>query len=714
MQEPVIFKDSNFAQSPTSASPQLELSDQDLDFEELLSEELPLNEIDERIALLQESELIHDAFTNGVDLRAYTEEAQKELLEAEEALINDFNDQLPAILELSKQVEQCDGVLAAMEQVLGGFRGRLRELNQDISEIQAQSREMQIKLAKRLEVHRLLTRTIDQLAISPENIRIILEGHIGTDYVASLLALQKNFMFMQLEAGRKLPAFKQMAPEHDKLRFKAAKTIRQFFLSQLESLGSLAGELADLHRLQRDILLPFKSLYHVMVSRHPGVAAEIAQYYVNYSIVYHLQTFDHYLKSLFRRQLVVGDKLDLLGNDSSQKKALLDFSVFGGAVSLKDKHNLLSLGERGLVLEFPEDYVPIGLHGVTKHRFEELFKSFNFALSVSLAQEHLFLQQFFVIKQKEFPAELLPEQMFKDIFARVFKRVHNTLQQQIDGSYDAIGILLCIRLNGQFSAELRDQLGITSLDGDYFHTTDRIFWPRFQAVLNSHIHSLKKSSLVSSFNPKDILPHYLSRRYAEMAASMLTLAQGHDEPMLFTSLSRLRVEFLAALEKMKSKIHLYKLSLIFLLNNYDLIMGVLGEHPPRAIEAELAQFKTLHSITLDEYIQEELVPLFGDITKLVEDPNTDLSANHCSQLVSHFNQGYRPKLAKLNSTIMGNFPNLQHATAILHRILAHTMLVYSKFLSSIDANFTGANPLSVVPVSLHQLKAEIKKYRSNF
>ncbi|KAI0223814.1 Vacuolar protein sorting-associated protein 52 [Massospora cicadina] len=626
-------------------------------------------------------------------------ELQNDLVRAEEAAIDDVNEHLPKISELSQQIEQCDGVLAGMEEVLGGFRGRLAELNRDISEIQAQSCEMQARLARRLEVHKLLTRTIDQLAITPENIKVLLQGRVDEEYTASLLALQKNLKFTRSEAGRKLPAFKQMALEHDKLRLKTAATIRHFFLHQLGSLGSIKeGELADLHRLQREVLLPNKTLYHIVIAQHPGVAAEIAQYYANYSTAYHLQKFRCYFTNLLRRQLVVGDKADLIGNDDTQKKALLDFSIFGGTMTLKDKHNLLSLGERGLVLEFPESYTPLSAHGVTKHPFEELFKSFNYVFSVSLAQEHCFLHQFLAVKEKELPAELHPEQMFQDIFCQVFKYVHKSCVQHAESSYDAIGILLCIRLNAQFAAELRNQLAATKLDVDYFQVTDRIFWPRFQHLLNAHIDSLKSRS----------------SRYAEMAASILVLADGHDEPMLLTSLSRLKSDFLLALGKMKDKIPNSRQGHVFLLNNYDLIQGVLSGHPPKAVEGEMSHFKRLHASVLEDYINEELVHRFGEIVTLSEGPDVAPSAAHGSQLVSQFNQTYRANLANLNASVLRQFPNLQLATSVLHTLLAHLMLVYSKFLSSLDSRSNGKPPLSVVPLSLHQLKAEVKKYRSNF
>lgn len=621
---------------------------------------------------------------------------------------------LPKISELSKHIEQCDGVLTGIEEVLGGFRGRLAELNRDISEIQAHSCEMQARLAKRLEVHKLLTRTVEQLTIAPENIKVLLRGRVDDEYIASLLAQQKNFKFSRKEAGKTHPAFKQMALEHGKLRFKMAATIRQFFLDHFGNPGSIkVGELVDLHLLQREVLLTHKALYHVVIAQHPGVAAEIAQYYVNYATTYHSQLLRCYLTNLLRQQLVVGDKADLIGSDDNPKKALLDFSIFGGTMTLKDKHNLLSLGERGLVLEYPDSYNPLSIHNDTKHPFEEIFKSFNYVFSASLEREYRFLHQFFAIKEKELPPELHPEQMFHYIFCQVFKHVHKICAHHAELSYDAIGLLLCIRLNGQFSAELRDQLATTALDMNYFQVTDRIFWPRFQHLLNAHIDSLKKSVLVSSFNPKHTHPHFLSRRYAELAASILELAVGYDEPMLLTSLSRVKAEFLIVLGKMKEKIRNSRLGHVFLLNNYDLILGVLSGHPLRAVEGEMSHFKLLHASELEDYIKEELVHWFGEIVTF-DDPSVGLSVSHSSHLVDRFNQGYRANLAKLNASVLRQFPNLQHATSILHTLLAHLMLVYSNFLSSIDATFNRETPLSVVPVPLHQLIAEVKKYKSNF
>lgn len=96
--------------------------------------------------------------------------------------------------------------------------------------------------------------------------------------------------------------------------------------------------------------------------------------------------------------------------------------------------------------------------------------------------------------------------MFHVLTNNFFK---NFTKTYVENSYDAVGLLLCIRINTQLALELQRRR-VPALEG-YTNATNMLIWPRFQYVMSLHIDSLKKmfnsKSIMSAV--KDIHPHYV-------------------------------------------------------------------------------------------------------------------------------------------------------------------------------------------------------------
>jgi len=75
-------------------------------------------------------------------------------------------------------------------------------------------------------------------------------------------------------------------------------------------------------------------------------------------------------------------------------------------------------------------------------------------------------------------------------------------------TFDAVGVLLCIRLNMQHTIIMQKRR-IPALE-NYLNAVNMLLWPRFQAIIDMHIDSLKKVPLSRLLPTKDIRPHYVS------------------------------------------------------------------------------------------------------------------------------------------------------------------------------------------------------------
>jgi hypothetical protein len=128
-------------------------------------------------------------------------------------------------------------------------------------------------------------------------------------------------------------------------------------------------------------------------------------------------------------------------------------------------------------------------------------------------------------------------------------------------------------------------------------------WPRFKTVFDAHL----KSVVDASHNPAalttlwadDVHAHYVTRRYAEFAASMTALGDGLGggggggtalsgavamDGQLESNLERMRASVAELLLKLAGKFANRKRRVVFLVNNYDCVCSVLREAKPVVVE----------------------------------------------------------------------------------------------------------------------------------
>lgn len=104
------------------------------------------------------------------------------------------------------------------------------------------------------------------------------------------------------------------------------------------------------------------------------------------------------------------------------------------------------------------------------------------------------------------------------------------MKTYVENTYDAIGLLFCIRINGQ-NLRIMQKRRLPHLD-HFLNLVNILLWPRFQHIMGLHIESMKKADPKKLMTTKDPLPHIITRRYAEFSASILTLNQGYEDALL--------------------------------------------------------------------------------------------------------------------------------------------------------------------------------------
>ncbi|KAI7852962.1 Sac2 family-domain-containing protein [Circinella umbellata] len=682
----------------------------DNDFLDNDFDQITFDEVDDRISAFQEDEFVRQALENGMDLREYALQIEQEREAVQRDLENDYVQQIRSFVDLHSEIQGCDEVLGRMEELLSVFQSDLGNISGEIKNLQERSSRMSVKLRNRKGVETKLGKALQGMVIPPYSIKKITEGDVDEVWLQYLLAINRQMRFVKANQNKPIKALRNVGPELEKLRLKAAATIRDFFI---ERINALLVPNTNVQIMQQSVFLKYKELHQFVIERHHDAATEIRQSYVNALKWYFHNHFERYSKGLSKLQTITADKTDLIGVEEHGRKGL-----FGSTkVALKDKTNVFALGDRIDALKMQEQgviLVHVAEDKDQKFQFEQLFRSFNLTLIDNASSEYLFIYEFFSSRDTKKSADTV-KSVFQQIFDPTEKVGQMFTKAYIENSYDAVGILLCIRINTQLALELQRRR-VPALEG-YTNSTNMTLWPRFQHVMSLHVESLKRMAATKSVISavKDIHPHYITRRYAEFAASLLVLNEGYDDAILINSVQRLRNEFEGLLARMSNEFSEPTRRIAFLINNYDVIVSVFQEAHNRALESELEHVRQLLSIHTGAFVDEQLKPYFGSMVDCVKrsDQSKSMAQPEKGELqrISHeFAQTWRQSLTSINASVIQYFSNFKNGTTVLHAVLGQLIVYYTKFLDILEQRNIGG----VQPVGVQTVMVEIKKFRSTF
>lgn len=317
---------------------------------------------------------------------------------------------------------------------------------------------------------------------------------------------------------------------------------------------------------------------------------------------YHTQ-FSRYEKALGKVKLHVLDKLDVLGQEDMTRKA----TVLSGSRVAGPPHDAFNLGRRVDMLKTKNQSALssyLAEEDQSTHYLEVPFRNFNLALIDNATAEYTFLATFF---SPALSYQTIAKN-FNYVFESTFELGHALSKTLMSETYDALGLLLCIRLNQQFAFELQRRK-VPAVEG-YVNGTNMLLWPRLQVIMDRHCESVR--ALINAMPAKpakstgdaklSAAPHVVTQCFGQLLHGFLSLSTeaGDDEPVV-SSLRRLRAELETFLtrhaqgfgnDKRKSGRFLY--------NNYSLILTIISD-----VDGKLAADQQEHFEQLKKPYQEE-------------------------------------------------------------------------------------------------------------
>jgi hypothetical protein len=414
----------------------------------------------------------------------------------------------------------------------------------------------------------------------------------------------------------------------------------------------------------------------------------------------------------------VANKDDLMGADDTRGRT----SFFSSRPSTQKRATVFTLGDRASILSELEApiLVPHMKEGGKELRFpyEKLFRSMQYALMDNCAREFVFCMVFFCMPENR------AVKLFHDVMGKTMAHILKHEETRIATCFDSISLVLCARIVKEYQKSLEAQ-GIACIE-PYYKKLLGFIWPRFAHIVSLNTASIGQLDPSKLPKSQPLQPHYIVRRYAEYSGALLVLNEGADFTEVTDALDELRLEVANFLLRMAALFSSRKDQLIFLINNYDMMISVYSERTS-SISPELEDFRQLLQARIQEYAVEELGSSFGAMIAFVKKTDRDLSkASDPSELrvdesqikgiLASFAQNWKEAIRKMQENLIaGKFSNFKNGTAILHEALKQLLVVYERFCNMLkQPPFRRGGGWGPDMIDKHTVMVEVKKYKSMF
>ena len=643
---------------------------------------------------------------------------------------------------------------------------------------------MNVRLKNRRVTEDKLKGYLDQVVLAPSLVTAIDDAEINDAYLQHLMALNAKLRYAarhqpppaatgasssssDLMLPSETAAFREVETQLHKLKARAVTRVREFLLAKMNELKKPK---INVQMVQQNTLLPMKYLVTFLADNAPDVEEEFRDVYAETMSKILMSVFKSYHTGLLKLHEEVATRTDLIVVEEQSLKGL-----FSSKINLSKQKDTFSMGEREKLLDpHLAAAPPIILHVAEAEKlklpYEALFRSLHQHLMNSATAEYLFLIDFFQgntadpnnnsnsdahTSNASTSSILRPRDLFLRVFAKTLSLCLEHLENYLFTCYDAIGLLLMVRVT-HAQRLVMDKRRIPVLDS-FFDRVTSLLWPRFKTVFDVNLQSVRHAK-VKKLGAIDLHPHYVIRRYAEFAASVLSLSlhtQGFatdDErvcstlmrqhgagDMVLNSLALLRDEVLALLARLAEQHKHPKDKCVFLINNADLVLALF--HDKRIISEETAKLDDLLAQQRELFVEEELVAAYGKLIAFVRQNESavvgtkqqqqqqagggnatssgggelQVDAAQVEKIVREFAATWKRGIEQMNSNVMTYFSNFRNGMEILKQVLTQLLLYYTRFVEIVKKSFARAPPpFTQDIVTTQEILYEIKKYSRSF
>eukprot|EP00095_Tigriopus_kingsejongensis_P003158 maker-scaffold791_size96783-snap-gene-0.31 protein:Tk03158 transcript:maker-scaffold791_size96783-snap-gene-0.31-mRNA-1 annotation:"vacuolar protein-sorting" len=615
---------------------------------------------------------------------------------------------------LTPKMILCSFGLQRCQNMLLTFQSDLGSISSEILALQQQSVQMNLQLQNRQSVRGELSQFVSEMVVPEEMITVILESPVTEpQFLDQLVALEQKITFLKEQSFREAKSCTDVRDVVKKLKFKAMAKIRDFLL---EKISQFRKPLANYH-IPQNTMLKFSFYFKFLMANDREIASEVREDYCDTMSKVLFSYFKSYSGRLAKLQFEeIASRDDLVGTVESTQRSVVGFF---GKTTMKSKASVFSIGERANVIDEALEAPIIVPHHVqqkaeSKYSYEVLFRSEQFCFLENACREFVFINQFFMVEGNDL------HDLFHQILGKTEILLKKAVELSVQESYDAISLFLCLHLMFAFRAHCQLRK-ISTLD-KYWDSIQASLWNRFQYVMQLNIQSIHDCDPLR-LKTVDQRPHLICRRYAELSAGFLSLHEVSPNENIARLLSDLQQEVEYFILKMTSVFEGRKNQLLFLINNYDMILSVLGERV-RGDCKESDSFKDFLGTRIGEFVELMLETHFGELLRFIkrvepalqndDEPAIDRELREVSSILRDFNVRWKKALDSINSEILSSFPNFKNGTTILQQTLTQFVQYYHRFYKIMSHPQFSSHPDRSQLINVHQLMVEVKKFKSNF
>ncbi|PYI04966.1 Vps52-domain-containing protein [Aspergillus sclerotiicarbonarius CBS 121057] len=533
------------------------------------------------------SELVDDIDFRGLSLEDFVAENDepRRTLQSDVGAqtLQQFEKERDKFQDLHSAITGCDDVSKSVEMYLNDFQNELGAVSAEIESLQSRSIQLNAMLENRRNVEQLLGPAVEEISLSPKTVRLVAEGPIDDNWVKALNEIETRTASIEakVSGSNSSKSIEDVRPLLGDIKKKAVERIRDYLVSQIRALRSPN---INAQIIQQQRLVKFKDLYGYISRAHPALTGEITQAYINTMRWYYLSHFTRYHQALEKIKVYPSDRNEVLGGDPSSHKT---GNIVPGGRAGSAAHDPFSLGRRVDILRAGNQMAIssyLAEEDPSFHGLEVPFRNFNLALLDNISAEYSFMTEMFsALGFKQISRKAV------EIFEPVFALGQGMTKHLIEQTTDALGVLICVRLNQQAAFELQRRK--VPVADSYINGINMQLWPRFQVIMDTQCESLKRvaantgRSAVSALSiaggddlNKSSAPHFLTQRFGQLLHGILVLSSeaGDDEPVA-NSLGRLTAEFDNLLAKLSRIGGDAKRRERFLYNNYSLVLAIISD-----------------------------------------------------------------------------------------------------------------------------------------
>lgn len=318
------------------------------------------------------------------------------------------------------------------------------------------------------------------------------------------------------------------------LKSNAIIKIREYILKKINSCKK---PMTNYHIVQNSILKN-KFFFKFLATHDRDIAREIQNEYIDTMTKLYYSYFKEFISKFTKLMYKdLPDKDDLMGNDDTSRANRS--SLFNLKTNIiKHRSNVFALGDREILLS-TELEAPIILPHITikmenKYPLEKIFREIQFAFLDNACREHQFINEFFIVNSK------LSCDLFYTIFSKTLDLLYKNIDYLFAQSYDAIALFICLHIIYRYRMTSMKR-NVTILD-PYWERVVQTIWPQFEQIFLMHIESVKFCDL-NKITTADTRPHYITRRFAEYSAAIMTINDTFPDDRVTNLLCILQVYF---------------------------------------------------------------------------------------------------------------------------------------------------------------------------